>query len=301
MKRPLMHHPYNDTFVHTITNTFGTAGTQWLARLPTIIEQCARQWNLTALTPYTNLTYNYVLAGMMRDRPIVLKLRCDHKALEKEVTALHAFENHGCVHIIEHNKALDALLLERLMPGNSLVSLFPHHDATATRIASGLLHTLHQVPLPSSTIFPTLEQVIPPFDTKPTPLAPFIAQARKLRQQLLSTQSQQVFLHGDFHHDNILSSGERTWHVIDPEGIIGDPVYDLGVFIRNPLKQLANASNANTLVYNRMHDCATLLGYDRQRIHDWTYLQTVASAYWSLEDGLDITHHIRFLKTIAPD
>ena len=116
-----MPHKYSDTFVHTIPD----------------------------LIPYPNLTYNYVLAGMMQDVPIVLKLRCDNRELEKEVAALHAFKDYGCVTILSHDNALGAILLERVVPGDSLVSYFPHKDSSATFIASSLVRDLHRVPIPS--------------------------------------------------------------------------------------------------------------------------------------------------------
>jgi streptomycin 6-kinase len=293
-----MDYKYSNAFAHSIASAYGTAGTQWLAQLPTLIGQCIRQWNLRDVVPYTHLTYNYVLSGMMRDTPIVLKLRCDHKALEKEVAALHAFAGYGCVNVIAHNNNLGAVLLEQVIPGNSLVALFPHDDATATRIASGLIRTLHQAPIPSPGMFPTLEQVLPTFDKRPAPLAPFIPHAQRLRHQLLQTQSDRVLLHGDFHHDNILSSRDGAWRVIDPEGIIGDPVYDLGIFIRNPLKPLVSIADTKGVVFNRISDFADFLGYERQCIYDWTYLQTVSSAYWSIEDGLDVANHVTFLTLL---
>ena len=289
---------YNDIFARTIFIVYGKRGIQWLAKLPAIISQSIDRWQLTDLKNYANLTYNYVLAGTMHNRPIVLKLRCDHAELEKEVAALHAFEDYGCVRVLSHNKALGAVLLERVVPGGSLGSLFPHDDVDATRIAADLIRNLHQASIPEGASFSTLEQTIPTFNKEPEELAPFIAHARLLRKQLLATQSKRVLLHGDFHQDNILQSGDNHWLAIDPEGVIGDPYYDLAVYMRNPLKELVTAKNIQTILINRITTFAVLLEYDRQRILDWTYLQTVTSAYWSIEDGLDVAMHVKFLNIL---
>ena len=295
----VMDYMYSDIFKQTITSTYGDRGIQWLNQLPDTIEQCVEQWKLTDLKPYANLTYNYVLAGMMHNRPIVLKLRCDREELEKEIVALRAFEGFGCVKVIAHDtKLISAVLLERIVPGNSLVLLFPHDDEGATHIAADLMCTLHQAPIPAEVPFSTLEQTIPTFTKVPEELAPFIAHARLLRQQLLTTQSKRVLLHGDFHHDNILLSGDKHWLVIDPKGIIGDPYYDLAVYMHNPMKELFVVQNIQAILINRITTFASLLGYDRQRIFDWTYLQAVTSAYWSVEDGLDITNHLAFLTML---
>lgn len=293
-----MKYTYSDSFAHTITSTYGTKGVQWLAQLPQIIEQCAEEWRLTELKPYAHLTYNYVLSGMMQGIPIVLKLRCDHEALEKERAALSAFDGYGCVKVLASKKEAGAILLLRMVPGDLLTTLFPHDDARATRIAAECIRTLHQAPIPTTYVFPTLDQTLPHFTDEPRALAPFLAHARSLRKQLLATQEQTVLLHGDFHQDNIVSSGVDTWAVIDPEGIIGDPIYDLAVYIRNPLTELIELPNAKTLIENRIKAFAGLLGYDAQRIYDWTYLQAVSSAYWSIEDGLDASRHVTFLRIL---
>jgi streptomycin 6-kinase len=291
-----MHYTYSDTFTHTITSTYGTKGSQWLAQLPEIIEQCATEWKLTELKPYQHLTYNYVLSGMMQGTPIALKLRCDHAALLKEAAALKAFEQFRGVKLLAHNDS--ALLLERALPGEPLATSFPHNDAQATQIAADCLRSLHQAPIPTTYAFPSLDQLLPQFTEEPRVLAPFIAHARALRNKLLASQAKTVFLHGDFHSGNILSSETDDNIVIDPEGIIGDPLYDLAVYIRNPLTELIAEPQAQTIIKSRINDFAQLLGVEPQRIYDWTYLQAVTSAYWSIEDGLDASRHVAFLKLL---
>jgi len=228
---------------------------------------------------------------------VVLKLRCVVAELDKEITALTAFADHGGVKLLAHNEQLGALLLERALPGDTLTSYFLHDDAKATRIAADVVQTLHQASPVGE--FPLLQNILPDLSKEPPVLMPFLARARELKTQLLATQQKQVLLHGDFHHGNILSAaGDETWVVIDPEGVIGDPVYDLAVYIRNPLKELIIAPDAKVVIINRICDFSQLLGYDAQRIYDWVYVQAVCSAYWSLEDGLDASKHIAFLHIL---
>lgn len=290
---------HNDTFADTITRIYGLKGTRWLAQLPELIEQCAQEWSLTKLQPYPLLTYNYVASGLMNSHiPIVLKLRCDSDELNKEIAALSTYAGDGCVKIIMYNQASGALLLEQIVPGDPLSSLFPHDDKKATDIAIQLVQKLHRTSIPTNKSFPLLENVLPDFTKEPPSLIPFISHARKLKQQLLSSSSNHVLLHGDFHHDNILLGPHNNWVVIDPEGIIGNPIYDIALFIRNPLKQLIHESTASTIILNRIHDFAAHLGYSPQEIYNWTYLQTITSAYWSVEDGLDTTNHCMFLSML---
>ena len=48
----------------------------------------------------------------------------------------------------------------------------------------------------------------------------------------------QVLLHGDLHHDNILSATRAPWLIIDAKGLVGDSGYDLGAFLYNPIPDL---------------------------------------------------------------
>lgn len=289
---------YSDMFAHTITSTYGAKGAQWLEQLPILIERSAQQWQLTQLQPYSDLTYNYVLFGMMHGKQIVLKLRCDHEALRNEVMALIAFAQYGCVKVLAHDIAIGALVLERVVPGDLLVSLFPENDARATRLAGDLVGALHRAPAPSGHMFPQLKNVLPDLRHDSYALAKCIIRARTLRRQLLSSTHHEVLLHGDFHHGNILLDSNQQWVVIDPEGIIGDPLYDIAVYIRNPMQLLVNAPYADQIIKSRIDYFSRILDCSAQRIYDWTYLQAVSSAYWSVEDGLDVTNHRAFLAIL---
>jgi streptomycin 6-kinase len=45
--------------------------------------------------------------------------------------------------------------------------------------------------------------------------------------------SKKMLLHGDFHYDNILLNSNDEYTIIDPKGVIGDPVFDVPRYILN--------------------------------------------------------------------
>lgn len=99
---------------------YGSNGVTWLKQLPDTIEQCVQKWSLSKLKPYSNLTYNCVLSGMMHEQPIVLKLGCDSKVIDQEIIALKAFNGYGCVDVIQYNPNLGAALLARIITRRSI-------------------------------------------------------------------------------------------------------------------------------------------------------------------------------------
>lgn len=236
--------------------------------------------------------------GQQHGAQVVLKLRCDPTELRREVWALKAFQNHGGVKLLDHDEQLGAMLLERVQPGHTLTSYFPHNDAESTRVAAKLLRRLHEATLEPNHHFPSLGTVLPDLSKDFPEMSPFMAQARTLKNHLLAQEHHHVLLHGDFHDGNILCSGSDQWIAIDPAGIIGDPLYDVAVFMRNPLKMLVAESNAAAIIERRFEEFSKLINCPAQRLADWTYLQTFCSAYWSLEDGLLAHHHCSFLQIL---
>ncbi len=288
----------DNNFIKTIVSIYKDKGVQWIENLPFLIEQCAQKWHLSEITTVAHLTYNYVAYAQQAGKSVVLKLRCNQEELEKEINALHIFACREMVAVRAYDICLGAMLLECIQPGESLASYVPDKDQQATEIATYVVRRLHQKPITEDTTFPLLDQVLPKFDKDFCELAPFLKPTRVLLKKLLSTQPRQVLLHGDFHHNNILLAEDNRWVAIDPEGLIGDPGYDMGLCIRNPLALLVHQTNAQEIIINRIKDFARLYGYDEYRLFQWTYVQAVSSAYWSLEDGLDIKNHCAFLEVL---
>ena len=62
--------------------------------------------------------------------------------------------------------------------------------------------------------------------------------AESLFAGLLASMDAPVVLHGDLHHFNILSAQRQPWLAIDPKVVPGEPAYETGAFIRNPIPDI---------------------------------------------------------------
>ena len=51
------------TLTNNITKLFGEKGTLWLNNLPEITNKLSEIWNLSELSAYNDLSYNYALKG----------------------------------------------------------------------------------------------------------------------------------------------------------------------------------------------------------------------------------------------
>ena len=111
-----------------------------------------------------------------------------------------------------------------------------------------------------------------------------VAKAETIFTEYLANSSPGVLLHGDLHHENILSDEERGWVGIDPKGVIGEPAYEVGALLRNIKPSLLHEGNLQQICDRRAAILAEELGFERERIIGWGFAQAVLSAWWDYED-----------------
>jgi streptomycin 6-kinase len=270
-----------------VLGTWGEDGARWLADLPAILAGLARDWDLTVGRPY-ELSLHYVTAVTRGDgTPAVLKLGVPGGgSLEEEVPALAAFGGRGAVRLLRADLARGALLLERVDPGWRARDLIPGRDAEATSAAVGVMRRLH-VPPPPGCLVPDVLTQAEAFDgyvrrfgeNGPLPLD-LVVRAGGLMRELCASATARVVLHGDLHHDNILRATREPWLAIDPHGLVGDPVYEVGSLLYNPDPDNRDATLA-ALVHSRVDQLADELAVPVDQVVAWGFVKAVLSDVWS--------------------
>lgn len=268
----------------------GEAGTAWLDRLPEILAECERRWSLRIEPAFGRLSYNYVAPAVRADGGrVVLKLGFPDAAANPEPAlesaALRAFDGRGSVRLLEVDLDLGALLLERVEPGTPLAAV--SDDARATSAAAAVMRHLWR-PAPPAHSFPSVSDWIGGMErlrkqfagsTGPFPAA-LVEEAEGLFKELLASMAEPVLLHGDLHHENILAAGREPWLAIDPKGVVGEPAYETGAFLRNRL----DVPDPGRVTAGRVDQLSEELELDRARVRGWAVAQAVLSAWWGYED-----------------
>jgi streptomycin 6-kinase len=285
-----------DDFINTITGSFGERGGAWLELLPNLLSETAERWSLTVQPAFRNLSFNYVAPVVRADgTEAVLKAGVPHKELWTEIAALRLYRGRGIVRLLEADSDTGVFLLERLKPGVVLTTLADEaHDDAATSIAASVMRGLW-CPVPPDHGFPTvhdwaqgMERLRHRFDGGVGPFPrDLVEKAEALFAELLGSMTELVLLHGDLHHDNILSAEREPWLAIDPKGIVGEPAYETGALLRNLWEDRHTISNPTRMTERRIHILAEELDLDRRRIRDWSVAQSMLSAWWCLEDNMD--------------
>lgn len=279
-----------------IINMHGEEGSLWIKGLPNFIDEIVTKYNIVDLSPVNNMTFNYVASGNIDNVPIILKYGMDKASLKKESTCIKAFSDHGGVrHFIEDD---NLIIMEKAMPGSTLKYCFPNDDDQAIKIMCDLIHKLHTASIPKENSFYYLKDLFQVFDEPNTLSSEILSKSQGLREKLLSNNHQQVLLHGDLHHDNILKNG-NDYVAIDPKGFIGEPLFDVAAFIINPMPDLIKNINVKNIIINRISLCASLLDVSKQDISDWVYIKSVICLLWSQQDNLDGSYFEKIVKLLG--
>lgn len=242
------------------------------------------------------MSYNYVAPATAVDgERVVVKAGVPTRELANEITTLRLFGGRGAVRLIEADAESGLILLERIVPGELLLTV--EDDDAATKVLADVLQRLGPTAPPDHRL-PSVRDWFGGFArlrnkyggaTGPLPEGA-VDRAEKLVAELLDSMSDVVVLHGDLHHWNILSAEREPWLAIDPQGVIGEREYEVGAWLRNPFPQVANMPGFSRMTSRRVDILAERLGCQRARLLGWGYCQAVLSAVWSLEDGLDDWH-----------
>ena len=223
-------------FQQKAARQFGEKGPDWVAELPAILDWCIERWSLSDCQPIENLSINLVVfARSARYGEVVLKIQGPHSERYTEMTALQVYGGHTACRCLDLDRGRAAMLLERIQPGNDLRSIESKDEqlVVGTQVMCNL-----PVPLAEPLGLPRYREwvtraftlVRDQFNPSQT-MRGLMAEAW---EQFLEIDDESMFLlHGDLHHENILQGSQGKWKIIDPQGVIGNPVFESGRFIEN--------------------------------------------------------------------
>ena len=273
-----------------IIDVHGPAGVVWLANLPALVAEAAARWSLTVLPPFPELSYNYVTPVVgPGGEPLALKAGVPHRELWDESDALRLFDGRGIARLVAADRALGLLLLERVLPGDSLWTVAD--DDEQARVVAQVLRALDGVELPDGHSFRTIGQLARGLerlrvtfggDTGPFP-AERVERAESLFRELVAGPVAVRLIHGDLNPGNILRARRAGWLAIDPKGYAGDPLWDVATFLNDPPRDLS-PDELRRLQARRVALLAEALGVMRGDILAWAEAHAVLSAWWSYED-----------------
>lgn len=267
------------------------AGDKWLEEIPILIKEFEDLWSIKVGQSF-GLYINYVAPATREDGSEVVIKICfpGDDEFRTEVESLKIFNGEGIVKLLDQDLEKGVLLLERLKPGVPISNL--ENDELATEIIAQLMKKIWKKE-PLNHSFPPLYKWTAEFNwlrknyqgkTGPIPEKLF-QKAENLRNKLLATQSDMYLLHGDLHHENILSAEREPYLAVDPKGVIGEREYEAAAMLRNPYTKLSKMKNIKGVLERRIEILSESLDLNKGRIRDWAIAQTILSVIWNLQSG----------------
>jgi streptomycin 6-kinase len=240
----------------------------WLAKLPGAVADLERRWSLRLGQPFDGGTYAWVAPVERADgSSAVLKVALPHFEADHEGDGLRFWNGDGAVRLLESDRALSALLVERCAPGTPLSA---RSRVEQDAVLAGLLLRLWRVP-PAQPFRPLAymaERWCNGAVARRSSWADvgLMNEGLRLFEELPQNASAAVLLATDLHAGNVLASEREPWLVIDPKPFVGDPAYDA-------TQHLLFDSRANLLAdpEEAIRSFADLLEVSQERVHLWTF------------------------------
>ena len=272
------------------------------------IQEAARIWQLADIRPIADTPGSLVYRARHPDgRRVIAKLLKPHGMGEIAGMDYLAWRNgRGAVTLLEREG--NACLLQDGGTRNLEDVRQADGEAAATRIFAAMLQQLHapslsSVPgglVPLDRHFAALLH-----DRIPVPAAHAadVAWAADIARTLLAEQSDVMPLHGDLHHENILSDESGQWRAIDPHGLIGDPAYDAANFFGNPIGR-PDITCDESRIRLLASLLAPALACSEGKALRYAAAHAALSACWSIGDPVsdddlaDAGHRLAFLAVV---
>jgi streptomycin 6-kinase len=268
-----------------------------------LLEPHLALWSLTPEAPPVQTQMAVIQFVRRGEERLVLKLITHADEADQRAVLAH-FGGRGVVRLVDWDGP--ALLMERALPGEPLVRLVrAGRDEEATAIAGDVMARLHARaaappagPRSVESLARGFARVGPEAIERGVEQA-LIDRAQAIFAELCASQGPSVLLHGDLQHYNILSDGRRGWLAIDPKGVIGEPAFETGALLRNPVGELGLYATPQ-IVARRTAMLSERLALDPRRVIGWAFSQAVLSALWSIEDGGEPGQGVAMARACLP-
>lgn len=294
-----------DKVVTTIVKSFPETGKAWVDAYPNYLASLLAKWQLTiegrASTGWpTNVVY-FVRTAAGEKR--VLKLGHPHP----ESTTEQLYLTNGAKLELPLVKLLDAdpdgyaMLMVQIGTGECLRPEIG--NPTAIQEALQLHLCLPREPVDGlPTYLGWMQKAFAEYRAQSSD-AEFLSFIENAEQLYSNYAENEIFLlHGDLHHENILRSS-TGWIAIDPKGVNGPRVFEVGRFFHNFLSDEISGEVTpeaiEQVLQRRFEQGADALGYSERLIMEVTMIDLTLAMTWHLNSGSEGGDGLSILRVLA--
>jgi streptomycin 6-kinase len=264
-----------------VENKVRLAGAEdWLRDLPALIVDLERDWSIVVGRTLNGGSEAFVAEATMAGGTLaVLKILVPRSegVARHEINALWLANGDGWARLYRADESRGAMLIERLGRMLSALNLpFEQQLAIMCDTASRAWRPAHGYGFPTGAekgrwlvdfIQRTWEETARPCSERAVAYAIACAERRIAAHD----DARAVLVHGDVHQWNTLEAGDG-FKLIDPDGLLAEPEYDMGVLLRNdPVEFMREDRMA------RAQWLADRTGLDPTAISEWGAVERVST------------------------
>jgi streptomycin 6-kinase len=259
----------------------------WLSELPALVRGVEADWEIVVGQAFPFSTEAFVAEAVCADAtPAVLKLIVPREgdAASREIAVLRLTNGEGCARLLRDDPERGALLLERLGPPLAELGLpaRARHEILVAA-ASRVWRPAHDSGLPTGAdkagwLAGFVERMWGETGSPCSRRVVDHALACAARRGAAYRDETAVLVHGDIHQWNALEAGGGEFKLVDPDGLLVEPEYDLGILMReDPL---------DGDLHERAAWLAGRTGLDVTAIWEWGVVERVATGLLGTRVGL---------------
>jgi streptomycin 6-kinase len=262
----------------------------WLEGLPDLVADLEAEWEITVGRTFSDGSEAYVAEAVLPDgTPAVLKvlIPVSYEDARREALALRLADGSGCARLLRDDAKRRAMLMERL--GRSLSELgLPLEQRLEVMCAA-----VSRLWRPAAGFgFPTgaekgrwlIDFILRKWEETGRPCsdrAVAYALACAKRRIAAHDDERSVLVHGDVHQWNTLEAGDGTFKLIDPDGLLAEAEYDLGVMLREDSDEMLEGDPRE-----RSRWLAARTSRDEAAIWEWGAVERMATGLYCTQLGL---------------
>jgi streptomycin 6-kinase len=263
--------------------------TAWLDRLPKLITELIKDWQLVPDGQPMHGAAAYVLPVIADGKPAVLKITKPHPEAEHEHLALRAWGGNRAIRLLRADPHRWAMLLDRAEAGRDLNTL---PILQACEVVADLYPRLHIPAIPqliklSDAVREWTDRLRLLHDHPSVPRR-LIEHAAALASDFgTDPQTDGRLIHTDLHFANVLHASVESagWLAIDPKPMSGDPAFEVAPLLWNRWDEAAATGDLRGAVLDRIYTVVDRAGLDEDRVRDWVIVRELVNVLWSLVDG----------------
>lgn len=264
------------------------------------LDKYIEDWKLENCNKLVSTFTSDIYIAESRYGKVILKILNDI-GIEDELPGTYFLKNcngYGSVKLFEFDEK--ALLIEYL-PGENLYQYSKAgSELKASKVFCEIIKKIHDIKeINHATKLINYKNLFKIFDRIefPVKLKELMDKGKNISKNLVSSQCKEVLLHGDLHHENVISRANGKFVCFDPKGFIGDPAYELGTTLKNPW-DYPQISQDIILFQERAKYFSNELNLPYERIVGFAFVHLCLSIAWAIEDECNYDHQLKLIQKV---